>query len=64
MTESEKQMWLTNITELADRITSAMGYETVRFVYGNYGAESLDDLRPECYEDVFGDLATIEENMG
>lgn len=64
MTESEKQMWLTNIIDLADRIAGAMGYETVKFVYGNYGAESLDDLRPECYEAVFGDLATIEENLG
>ena len=64
MTESEKQMWLTNITELADRITGAMGYETVRFVYGNYGAESLDDLDSGMYHAVFADLATIEENMG
>ena len=64
MTEKDKEMWLTNITELADRIAGAMGCETVKFVYGNYGAESLDDLRPECYEAVFGDLATIEENMG
>lgn len=64
MTEKDKKMWLTNIIEIADRIACAMGYETVKFVYGNYGAESLDDLRPECYEAVFGDLATIEENMG
>ena len=64
MTEKDKEMWLTNITELADRIAGAMGYETVKFVYGNYGAECLDDLQPECYEAVFGDLATIEENMG
>ena len=64
MTEKDKEMWLTNITELADRIAGAMGYETVKFVYGNHGAKSLDDLRPECYEAVFGDLTTIEENMG
>lgn len=64
MNEKDKEMWLTNIVELADRIAGAMGYETVKFIYGNYGAESLGDLRSECYEAVFGDLATIEENMG
>ena len=64
MTEKDKEMWLTNITELADRIAGAMGFEVVEFIYGNYGAESLDDLRPECFEAVFGDLATIEENLG
>ena len=64
MTEKDKEMWLTNIIEIADRIAGAMGYETVKFVYGNYGAESLDNLRSEYYEAVFADLVTIEENMG
>lgn len=64
MTESKKQMWLTNITELADRVAGAIGYETVKFVYGNYGAKSLEDLDPGMYHAVFAELATIEENMG
>ena len=64
MTDSEKTMWLTNITEMADRVAAVMGHGTVEFVFGNYGAESLDDMRPECYEAVFGELATIEENFG
>lgn len=64
MSENEKTMWLTNITELADRVAAVTGYETVKFVFGNYGAYGIDDLRPECYDAVFGDLATIEENMG
>ena len=64
MTEKDKEMWLTNIIEIADKIAGAMGYETVKFVYGNYGAESLDNLRPEYYEAVFADLVTIEENLG
>ena len=63
MTELEKEMWLTNIVNLVDSVSDAMGYKTVKFVFENYGAKSLDDLRPEFYEAVFCDLAVIEANI-
>lgn len=63
MTESEKEKWLTNIVNLVDNVSDAMGYKTVQFIFETYGAKSLDDLRPEFYEAVFSDLAVIEANI-
>jgi len=64
MSESEKQMWLTNIVELADRIATAMGQEMVTFVLQTYGADCIDELDPGKYCAVFADLQAIEANLG
>lgn len=64
MSESEKQVWTTNIVDLMDKVAAVMGHETVSFVLGNYGADSIDDLDEGSYHSVFSDLAAIEANLG
>ncbi len=64
MCESERQMWITNIVDLMDKVAAVMGHETVSFVLGSHGANSIDDLDEGSYHSVFSDLAAIEANLG
>lgn len=54
--------WEINITNLADSIARKYGSEAVSFVFSRYGASGFDDLSPYHYDEVFGDLAMMDED--
>ena len=63
MKRVERDNWITNIESCADRIIEEIGYETVAFVLGKYGAKSIETLRPEDYSEVFSELYAIEADL-
>lgn len=63
MTRAERENWIISIECCADRITEEIGYETVAFVLGKYGANSIQNLLPEHYGDVFSELYAIEADL-
>lgn len=63
MSRNEKENWKMNIEACADHIAEVIGYETVSFVFGKYGADSVEELSPNDYADVFSELYAIEADL-
>ncbi len=63
MKREERENWINTIESCADRITEEIGYETVAFVLGKYGANSIETLSPEDYSEVFSELYAIEADL-
>ncbi len=63
MKREERENWITSIECCANRITEEIGYETVAFVLGKYGAKSVEALCPEDYSEVFSELYAIEADL-
>lgn len=60
---TERENWIINIENCADRIASEIRYETVRAVLEKYGARCIEDLRPHQYNEVFSELFAIEADL-
>lgn len=63
MNRAERENWIISIECCADRITEEIGYETVAFVLGKYGVNSIEDLQPWQYSEVFNELYVIEADL-
>lgn len=58
-----KNDWLIGIENSAAIIASALGQETVDFILRKYDAESIEELSPDNYETVFGELYQYEVDL-
>ena len=63
MTKFEKENWLCNIQNSAEAISKQIGYDTVEFILQKYGANSIKDLSPCYYSEVFSELFAIEADL-
>ncbi len=63
MDKNERENWIMNIESCANNIASEVGYETVAFVLNKYGADSIEELDPSEYQDVFSELYAIEADL-
>lgn len=65
MTKPDKENWICNIQDYADRVAEQLGWETVRFVLNEYGggASSIETLSPSNYEAVWNALFDYEVGM-
>jgi len=62
MTAKERQNWLINIENAAAAAAEEAGGEVVRSVFQRYDAQSLRDLSPRYYSEVFADLEQIQKD--
>lgn len=58
MIDDEKIMWLTNLENLMLQVD----LDVVNHVLLEHGAETLEDLDPSQYQDVFNTLFTLALN--
>lgn len=63
MTGTEKENWVANIEYSASRIEKEIGYEAVATVLGKYGVDTVEDLQPWQYSEVFGELYAVEADL-
>ena len=65
MTKPDKENWICNIQDYADRVAEQLGWETVRFVLNEYGggASSIETLSPSNYEAGWNALFDYEVGM-
>ena len=63
MSKNEKENWLMNIEACATHVGNVVGYETVNFILKKYGANSIEELDPSDYAEVFGELYVIEVEL-
>lgn len=63
MTEVERENWLVNIENVASHISSEIGFETVKFVFGKYGACSIEKIADSDLPEVFSELFAIEVEL-
>ena len=65
MTKANRENWLCNIQNYADRVAGQLGWATVRFVLNEYGggASSIETLSPSYYEAVWNALFDYEVGM-
>lgn len=63
MTKFEKENWLCNIQNSAEAVSKQIGYDTVEFILQKYGANSIKDLSPCYYSEVFNELFAIEADL-
>jgi len=59
MTKSEKQNWIMNLEEVATQVKELSGSATVDFVLSKYNAQSIYQLSPCDYSEVFSELYGI-----
>lgn len=60
---NDKESWIINIQNTADEVASQLGYETVKHVFRKYGANSIEDLSPSHYTEVFDELDFIANDL-
>lgn len=60
MTRAERENWLCNIQETATAVARQTSWGTVKSVLRQYGATSIEKLKPSDYPAVFSDLYAIE----
>ena len=56
MTRIEKENWLCNIQNTAQRVATIYGAETVIHILQKYDASSIEGLSPVYYTEVFDEL--------
>jgi hypothetical protein len=54
--------WKINIENIAESVSEKYGKGAVSFVFSKYGATGFDDLSPYHYDEVFGNLAMMDED--
>lgn len=59
MNQNEKKCWKINIENAAAEAMAKAGAKVVKFVFRRYDAQSLYDLNPCYYSEVFADLRQI-----
>jgi hypothetical protein len=57
-----KKDWRINIENLAASVSAEYGSEVAESVFRRYGATCFEDLRPICFDEVFGDLLLIDSD--
>lgn len=63
MTRAERENWIVNIENTADFITSQVGFETVNFILGKYGARLVEDILDSDLPEAFSELYAIEVDL-
>ena len=63
MSINDKESWIINIQNTADEVASQLGYENVKHVLRKYGANSIEDLSPSHYTEVFDELDFIANDL-
>ena len=54
--------WEINIENTAASVAEKLGQEVVGSVFARYDATCFEDLSPYHYDEVFGDLAMIDDD--
>jgi len=54
--------WRINIENLAESVAEKHGAKAAASVFRRFGATCFDDLSPEHYCEVFGDLMLMDED--
>lgn len=54
---------LISIENSADYVASKMGDKEVFWILSKYGANSIEELNPRVYEEVFGELYQREADL-
>jgi hypothetical protein len=57
-----KEDWLINLENAACEVSERLGYSTVEFVLGKYGASSIEDLSEVDYPAVWDELSLMAED--
>jgi len=55
--------WLISIENSAAIIASALGQETVDFILQKHSANSIEEINPQDYEEVFGEFYQYEVDL-
>jgi hypothetical protein len=55
--------WLISIENTAAIVSSVLGQSTVDFILLQYNANSIEELNPNDYEAVFGELYQYEVDL-
>ena len=54
--------WKINIENTAASVAEKVGQDVVDSVFARYNAICFEDLSPHHYDEVFGDLAIIDDD--
>lgn len=63
MSTRDKEFWIINIQNAAKEVASQLGHETVKHILKKYGANSIEDLSPSHYTEVFDELDFIANDL-
>ena len=65
MTELSNESWMVNIENAACEVAAGHpnGDEIVEHVLNNYGAESIEDIAPSDYAEVYDELDYIATDL-
>ena len=63
MSINDNESWIINIQNVANEVASQIGFETVKHILRKYGANSIEDLSPSYYTEVFEELDFIANDL-
>ena len=60
---TNKEMWLTNIDNVADEVCAYYGVETLTFILSKYNASCTEDIIESDLPNVFNELQALIQSI-